>query len=91
MAGDAIALAENVHGMRKGAGHEAEQILLRRVHGLISDNNRDSDRAYRATNLAKHDFCDPRKTHPIKALSLPFEPSQGAFRPVVPFSRARAG
>jgi len=90
MAGDATALAENVHGMRKGARHEAAQILLRRVHGLISDNNRDSDRAYRATNLAKHDFCDPRTTHPIKAVPLPFEPSQGAFRLVVPFSQCKS-
>jgi hypothetical protein len=89
MAGDATALAENVHGMRKGARHEAAQILLRRVHGLISEQP-DSDSAYRATNLAKHDFRDPRKTHPIKAVPLPFEPSQGAFRLVVPFSQCKS-
>ena len=70
MAGDATALAENVHGMRKGARHEAAQILLRRVHGLISDNNQDSDRAYRATNLAKHDFCDPAR--PTRSKQCPY-------------------
>ena len=89
MAGDATALAENVHGMRKGARHEAAQILLRRVHGLHFGQQPDSDSAYRAANFAKHDFFDPRKTHPIKAVPLPFEPSQGAFRLVVPFSQCK--
>ena len=57
----------------------------------ISDNNRDRDRAYRATNLAKHDFCDPPR--PTRSKHCPYHLSHLKALSVwsCPSPSARAG